>query len=265
MILRGPDAMRAFYRDLGEPWSGGAKLEVEELIDAGHQVLVLIRFGGRGKMSGAEVEAVVWNLWTFRDGEPVRWTYFGEDRASPRSRRAVGVGRPSRGCAAGHSRILGRARRKHPSHRVVEGAGPPWERWEEIADQGATRGEMDRECPLDPVRLPAPDLGGVVARPGFADFAASRAEGAGCRPSRPLRSSESGLTPTERRHVNDHLTLCLMDLRYNATHLEDVVKEVEEHVADGDLDGAKLVLDSAQGRVGRFQQSWSGLRRELGD
>jgi ketosteroid isomerase-like protein len=22
-----------------------------------------------------------WNLWTFRDGEPVRWTYFGEDRA----------------------------------------------------------------------------------------------------------------------------------------------------------------------------------------
>ena len=74
VILRGPDEMRAFYRDLGEPWVGGAKLEVEELIDAGHQVLVLIRFGGRGKMSGAEVEAVVWNLWTFRDGEPVRWT-----------------------------------------------------------------------------------------------------------------------------------------------------------------------------------------------
>ena len=81
VILRGPDEMRAFYRDLGEPWAGGAKLEVEELIDAGHQVLVLIRFGGRGKMSGAEVEALVWNLWTFRDGEPVRWTYFGEDRA----------------------------------------------------------------------------------------------------------------------------------------------------------------------------------------
>ena len=48
--------------------------------------------------------------------------------------------------------------------------------------------------------------------------------------------------------MNDHLTLRLMDLRYNATDLEDVVKEVEEHVADGDLDGAKLVLDSAQGQ-----------------
>lgn len=80
VILSGPDEMRAFYRDLGEPWAGGAKLEVEKPIDAGHQVLVLIRFGGRGKMSGAEVEALVWNLWTFRDGEPVRWTY-GEDRA----------------------------------------------------------------------------------------------------------------------------------------------------------------------------------------
>jgi ketosteroid isomerase-like protein len=81
VILRGPDEMRAFYRDLGEPWAGGAKLEVEELIDVGHQVLVLIRFGGRGRVSGADVEVLVWNLWTFRDGEPVRWTYFGEDRA----------------------------------------------------------------------------------------------------------------------------------------------------------------------------------------
>ncbi|HKH13488.1 MAG TPA: nuclear transport factor 2 family protein, partial [Solirubrobacterales bacterium] len=81
VILRGPDEMRAFYRDLDAPWVGGASLELEELIDAGEQVLVLIRFGGRGKMSGAEVEAFVWNVWTFHDGDPVRWTYFGEDRA----------------------------------------------------------------------------------------------------------------------------------------------------------------------------------------
>jgi ketosteroid isomerase-like protein len=80
VILRGPDEMRAFYRDLDAPWLGGASLELEELIDAGDQVLVLIRFGGRGKMSGAEVEARVWNVWTFHDGGPVRWTYFGEDR-----------------------------------------------------------------------------------------------------------------------------------------------------------------------------------------
>jgi ketosteroid isomerase-like protein len=80
VMLRGPDEMRAFYLDLDAPWADGARLEVEELIDAGDNVLVLIRFGGRGKLSGAEVEALVWNLWTFRDGEPVRWTYFGEER-----------------------------------------------------------------------------------------------------------------------------------------------------------------------------------------
>ena len=81
VLLHGPDEMRAFYRDLNAPWADGARLEVEEMIDAGDHVLVLIRFGGRGKMSGAEVEVLVWNLWTFRDGGPVGWTYFGEDRA----------------------------------------------------------------------------------------------------------------------------------------------------------------------------------------
>jgi ketosteroid isomerase-like protein len=81
VMLRGPDAMRAFYRDMDATWAGGANVEVEEVIDAGDRVLVLIRFGGRGKMSGVDVEALVWNLWTFRDGEPVGWTYFGEGRA----------------------------------------------------------------------------------------------------------------------------------------------------------------------------------------
>ena len=81
VILRGPDEMRGFYCDLDATWANGARLGVEELIDAGDNVLVLIRFGGRGKISGAEVETRVWNLWTFRDGEPIRWTYFGEGRA----------------------------------------------------------------------------------------------------------------------------------------------------------------------------------------
>jgi ketosteroid isomerase-like protein len=87
--LCGPDEMRAFYRDLDSPWAGGARLEIEELIDAGDKVLALIRFGGRGKMSGAAVEALVWNVWTFRNGTPVEWTYFGEDRAA--ALKAVGL------------------------------------------------------------------------------------------------------------------------------------------------------------------------------
>jgi ketosteroid isomerase-like protein len=88
-VLRGPDEMRAFYRDMDSTWAGGATLEVEELVDAGDKVLVLIRFGGRGKVSGVDVAALVWNLWTFRDGKPITWTYFGEDRAD--AREAAGL------------------------------------------------------------------------------------------------------------------------------------------------------------------------------
>src|SRR6266498_4062843 len=79
VVLRGANQASAFYRDLTATWADGARVAVEELIDAGDKVLALIRFGGRGKMSGADVETLVWNLWTFRDGKPVEWTYFGED------------------------------------------------------------------------------------------------------------------------------------------------------------------------------------------
>ena len=54
----------------------------KELIDAGDRVLAFVWTGGRGKVSGVEVEAYVWNVWTFRTGKPVEWTYFGEDRAA---------------------------------------------------------------------------------------------------------------------------------------------------------------------------------------
>jgi ketosteroid isomerase-like protein len=82
VVLRGPDQASAFYRDLTATWAGGTNVAVEELIDAGDKVLVLIRFGGRGKVSGADVEAPIWNLWTFRDRAPARWTYFGDDRSA---------------------------------------------------------------------------------------------------------------------------------------------------------------------------------------
>jgi ketosteroid isomerase-like protein len=45
-------------------------------------VVALVRTGARGKGSGVEVEAYVWNLWTFRDGMLVELRYFGDDRAA---------------------------------------------------------------------------------------------------------------------------------------------------------------------------------------
>ena len=89
VVLRGRDQARAFAEREGEGWEGVNGWEPIELIDAGDKVLAFIRTSGRGKSSGVEVEAHVWNVWTFRDGKPVEWTYFGEDRAV--AREAVGL------------------------------------------------------------------------------------------------------------------------------------------------------------------------------
>jgi ketosteroid isomerase-like protein len=84
VVLRGRDQIIAWSeREVAEVWEGGRTgWEPREMIDAGDKVLALIRTSGRGKASGIEVEAYVWNVWTFRDGAPAEWTYFGEDRAA---------------------------------------------------------------------------------------------------------------------------------------------------------------------------------------
>ena len=82
MVLSGRDQVRAFYEGQAELWEGHLGFEPKELIDAGDKVLAFVRTSGRGKASGIEVEAYVWNVWKFRDGKPAEWTYFGEDRAA---------------------------------------------------------------------------------------------------------------------------------------------------------------------------------------
>jgi ketosteroid isomerase-like protein len=89
VVLRGRDQVRAFAERESETWEGRNAWEPNELIDAGDKVLAFIRTSGRGKASGVDVEAHVWNVWTFRNGTPVEWTYFGEDRAA--ALEAVGL------------------------------------------------------------------------------------------------------------------------------------------------------------------------------
>src|SRR3954470_22981830 len=90
VVLRGRDHVRGWYDREMEMWEGGqTRWQPQEVIDAGDKVLAFIRTGGLGKASGVEVEAYVWNVWTFRDGKAVEWTYFGDDRAA--AREAVGL------------------------------------------------------------------------------------------------------------------------------------------------------------------------------
>ena len=83
VVLRGRDELRAWIERERQMWEGDhVSYEPKELIDAGDKVLALVRVSGRGKASGVEVEAYVWNVATFRDGEWVEMTYFGDDRAA---------------------------------------------------------------------------------------------------------------------------------------------------------------------------------------
>jgi ketosteroid isomerase-like protein len=65
------------------------RVEAERFFDLGDRVLVFSRVRGRGKESGAEVDARVASLYTFRSGKAVRVEYFGDrDEAL----RAAGIG-----------------------------------------------------------------------------------------------------------------------------------------------------------------------------
>jgi ketosteroid isomerase-like protein len=73
-VYRGPDEIRAFFQEGWfkvfpfEEW----ELVADELIDHGDQVIVKARQRGQGAGSGAAVEVHFAQIWTFRDGEPVR-------------------------------------------------------------------------------------------------------------------------------------------------------------------------------------------------
>jgi uncharacterized protein len=68
---QGPDAVRAEIASWTEPFED-FRWEIEEIVDAGEQILVVGRMSGRGKTSGVEVGVNEYHVWTVRDGKPVR-------------------------------------------------------------------------------------------------------------------------------------------------------------------------------------------------
>lgn len=74
-IYRGHDGVRAFYRHYYEAWER-VDYEIEELIDAGEQVVSVVTNGGRGRGSGISLEWRVPGVWTIKDGKIVRVVFF---------------------------------------------------------------------------------------------------------------------------------------------------------------------------------------------
>jgi uncharacterized protein len=65
------------------------RMELQELIDAGNDVVMVTRHYGKGRASGAAVQAVVAYVWTVDDGQLVRFRIFN---TKAQALKAVGRG-----------------------------------------------------------------------------------------------------------------------------------------------------------------------------
>lgn len=69
-VYRGILELREFTRDWGEGWEFD-RVEIEEVADAGDDVVVWVHQTGRGRGSGIEIDQRFAQVWTLRDGRAV--------------------------------------------------------------------------------------------------------------------------------------------------------------------------------------------------
>jgi ketosteroid isomerase-like protein len=75
-LYRGYEGLRRWWREYREPWESVWD-EVEELIDAGDQVISVQTVHARGRASGVAIDlAHIAMVWTFRQGRIVRVRLF---------------------------------------------------------------------------------------------------------------------------------------------------------------------------------------------
>lgn len=87
--VKGLEAMARTWSEFLEPWEGYS-VEPLEIVDAGDdRVLLTLRFHGRGRRSGASIDAFQGaNIFTIRDGLVVRLELVSDAREA---RRMVGL------------------------------------------------------------------------------------------------------------------------------------------------------------------------------
>jgi ketosteroid isomerase-like protein len=74
-VYHGHEGVREFLALIHEQWAT-MRLEPEDFIDAGDEVVVPIRLVGIGKDSGVETTANACHVWTLSEGKVVRQTTF---------------------------------------------------------------------------------------------------------------------------------------------------------------------------------------------
>jgi uncharacterized protein len=74
-VYRGFEAVLEFFGEWSGSWED-YRFEVEEIVDAGEKVLVVVRDEGRSRATGITLERRRGEVWTLRDGKVVRIDLF---------------------------------------------------------------------------------------------------------------------------------------------------------------------------------------------
>jgi ketosteroid isomerase-like protein len=74
-VSRDPEARSSRLREWLSPWEDW-RCAAEDYVTSGQLVVVLARYSGRGKESGAAVNTEGAHLWTMRDGKAIRLEIF---------------------------------------------------------------------------------------------------------------------------------------------------------------------------------------------
>ncbi|HEX5896849.1 MAG TPA: nuclear transport factor 2 family protein, partial [Thermoleophilaceae bacterium] len=86
-VRRGPHAVIEFFHDWNDQWDDPTTDWTLQQTRP-DTVLALVTTRGRGRASGVPVELNFAQVWTFRDGEPVRMVLYAD---ADKGRRAAGA------------------------------------------------------------------------------------------------------------------------------------------------------------------------------
>jgi uncharacterized protein len=76
-LYEGHEGVQEFIGDWLEPWDT-YEHDLEALLDAGDEVVVIVHVSGTASMSGATVEMRVGHVWGLIDGTVVRATFYSD-------------------------------------------------------------------------------------------------------------------------------------------------------------------------------------------
>ena len=88
-VFYGREGVRAALQEIESDWED-LTFTVEDSVELGDRVLLLLRMRARVRDSEAELDAQVAHVWQFRGGRAVRWDVYGDRASALRAISATG-------------------------------------------------------------------------------------------------------------------------------------------------------------------------------